>query len=276
MPAIAALLRDACVSGEVSRLDAELLLAHCLGKPRSHLYAWPEQQLDAAIASEFWLLRAQKLGGKPLAYITGEKAFWSLSLALDERVLVPRPETETLVEWALQLALPERARVSDWGTGSGAIALALASERPLWQILATDISTDSLALAAENAARLALVNLEFLHSDWDSALTDRTFELIVSNPPYIAEQDAHLNAAELRHEPRLALVSGVDGLDALRRIVPVAAQRLERAGWLLLEHGCNQAAAVRELLHNAGFSQVCSREDLAGHERISGGQFDAQ
>jgi release factor glutamine methyltransferase len=274
MPEIRELLAAATLSGDSARLEAELLLCHCLQQSRSYLYTWPEKMIDGELCAAYEALLAARRTGTPVAYLTGLREFWSLPLQVDERTLIPRPETETLVEWALKLPLPKNTRVVDLGTGSGAIALALASERPHWQLLATDISDDALAVAGLNARRLGLGNIEFLCSDWEQSLVPGSFQLMVSNPPYIALADPHLGQGDVRFEPAAALRSGVDGLDALRRIIATAPEYLSRGGWLLLEHGYDQAEPVRRLLQSAGFKAVASRPDLAGIDRISGGRWD--
>jgi release factor glutamine methyltransferase len=275
MATVRQLLASADVPGDSGRLDAELLLSHALEQPRSYLYAWPEQEVAARRCDVFTQLLDARRDGQPVAYLLGEREFWSLPLRVSEHTLIPRPETETLVEWALELDLPATARVSDWGTGSGAVALALASERVAWQLLATDISADALAVARDNAHQLKLENVEFLQSDWEAGLAGLSFDLIVSNPPYVAEADPHLQQGDARFEPRSALRSGPDGLDALRCIIAAAPDHLNAGGWLLLEHGFDQAAAVRELLLAAGFSATGCRPDLAGLDRVSGGMFSA-
>ncbi|MDO5289713.1 MAG: peptide chain release factor N(5)-glutamine methyltransferase [Pseudomonadota bacterium] len=261
------------LSRGLPRLEAQMLLLHVLGQPthaRAWLLAHDDRPLPADTAPRLHALAARRLAGEPLAYLTGEKAFHGLTLHVDARVLDPRDDTETLVDWALALLPAEApARVLDLGTGSGAIALALAHQRPQAQVTAVDASADALAVARANAQRLGL-RLHLCQGDWFAPLRGQVFSLIVSNPPYIAEDDAHLPA--LAHEPRAALVSGADGLHDIRRIVADAPAHLAPGGWLLLEHGWDQAAAVRALLHAAGFAQVQSRRDLAGIERCTGGQ----
>jgi release factor glutamine methyltransferase len=273
MPAIRDLLAAASLPGDSGRLEAEILLCHCLQQTRSYLYTWPENLVDGELCATYESLLSARRDGTPVAYLTGSREFWSLQLQVDERTLIPRPETETLVEWALELPLPEDARVADLGTGSGAIALALASERLGWQLLATDISEAALAVASLNARRLGLANIEFRCSDWERSLAPGSFQLIVSNPPYIASADPHLGQGDLRFEPAEALKSGIDGLDAIRCIIAAAPMYLCSGGWLLLEHGYDQAETVRQLLQSTGFSAVATRSDLAGLERISGGSW---
>ena len=259
-------------TGGLPRLEAQMLLLHALGQPpqaRAWLLAHDDDALPADAATRLHALATRRLAGEPMAYLTGEKHFHGLRLRVDARVLDPRDDTETLVDWALAL-LPADAprRVLDLGTGSGAIALAIAHARPQARVTAVDASADALTVARANAGRLGLA-VTLHHGDWLAPVAGEVFDLIVSNPPYIAEGDAHLPA--LAHEPRSALVSGADGLDDLRRIVATAPAHLAPGGWLLLEHGWDQAAAVRALLTDAGFTQVQSRRDLAGIERCSGG-----
>lgn len=270
-PATVAQALAASIALGVDRLDAQLLLLHALGRA-PHDRAWLLAHDTDAMPDAAWSALAAQLSrrraGEPVAYLLGEKEFHGLSLQVDARVLVPRPDTETLVEWALQ-CLEGRAapRVLDLGTGSGAIALALQHARPDAQVDAVDASADALAVAQANAARLGLP-VRFAQADWlDGAGTGYT--VIASNPPYIAAGDPHLPA--LRHEPSSALVSGADGLNDIRRIVQDAPAHLAEGGWLLLEHGHDQAAAVRELLASRGFAEVQSRDDLAGIQRCSGG-----
>jgi release factor glutamine methyltransferase len=257
----------------LDRLDAQLLLLHVLKQPAHHR-AWllthdtdevsPEalQVLDA--------LSAKRLQGEPLAYLTGHKEFYGLDLRVDKRVLVPRPDTETLVDWVLDVLKPmHEASVIDLGTGSGAIALALKATRPELRVSALDFSEDALLVACANAQRLKL-NVQFLQGAWLSGVQGR-FNAIVSNPPYIAAQDEHL--AALTHEPLQALASGDDGLDDIRHIITQAPAHLLSGGWLLLEHGYDQAAQVRDLLNASGFESVQSRRDLSGTERCSGGRW---
>lgn len=256
------------------RLEAESLLVSVLNKSRTHLFAWPEALLTESQQNQWrsWLER--RLAGEPLAYILGRREFWSMEFEVGPEVLIPRPETETLVELALERIAPDsKGSILDLGTGSGAIAAAMASERPLVKVVATDASETALAMARRNFDRLGLGRIETRPGSWCQALRDgETFDLILSNPPYIAEGDPHLGQGSLPQEPELALVSGVDGLDALRAICACAVAHLTVAGWLLFEHGYTQAQAVRSLLTRVGLIQVQSWRDLAGIERISGGQ----
>lgn len=256
------------------RLDAELLLAAALGKPRSYLRTWPERELDADQLGLFRSHLQRRRQGEPVAYILGHQGFWSLDLEVAPHTLIPRPDTELLVETALALLPATPLAALDLGTGTGAIALALASERPGWQVTGVDRVEDAVALAERNRQRLQLDNVRFLHSHWFSALAGQRFGLILSNPPYIRADDRHLDQGDVRFEPSSALVAGADGLDDIRAIIQAAPQYLLAGGWLLLEHGFDQAEAVRELLATAGFSEAHSRRDLGGHERISLGRFD--
>jgi len=264
-------LAAACSALGLERLDAQLLLLHALGRPqndRAWLVAHDSDPLSPDAEMRYINLTRRRAAGTPLAYLTGQREFYGLALQVDARVLDPRPDTETLVDWALEHLGPQGA-VVDLGTGSGAIALALKSQRPGARVEAVDTSPEALGVAQANAQRLAL-DVTFHAGNWLAGLQG-TFDLIVSNPPYIAEDDPHLE--HLGHEPRLALTSGPDGLDAIRAIVKQAPARLQPGGWLLLEHGWDQAAAVRALLAQAGFREVQSRRDLAGIERCSGGQW---
>lgn len=259
--------------GGSPRLDAEVLLAYSLGQTRTWLYANGDVVPPTQVISRFQRLLDRRGAGEPVSHLTGQREFWSLTLDVTADTLIPRPETELLVERALALDLAADASVLDLGTGSGAIACALASERPSWQLVAVDSSSAALAVARANAARLGLSNVVFRASDWYDGLPTRVrFQLIVSNPPYVAVNDPHLARGDLRFEPVGALVSGVDGLDAIRRIVAGAPARLVEGGWLWLEHGADQADAVARLLSLHGFSDTDCRADLAGLPRISGGR----
>ena len=271
-PTLAQALAQAHTLG-LARIDAQLLLLHALGRPdagRAWLLAHDTDALPAAAHAQFIALCQRRAAGEPVAYLTGRKEFYGLPLQVDARVLDPRPDTETLVDWALEVIAPLPApRVADLGTGSGAIALALQSQRANAQVLAVDASEDALAVAQANAERLGLA-VRFQHANWLAGVAGG-FDAIVSNPPYIASADPHL--AALTHEPLQALASGLDGLDDLRAIIAQAPAHLAPGGWLLLEHGHDQAAAVQALLAAQGFTQVQSRNDLAGIARCTGGQW---
>ncbi len=260
------------IAGDTPRLDAELLLAHVSGLSRSAFRAFPEREVDARVAAEFEKLVAKRARGMPIAYLLGHQEFWSLPLEVRTSTLIPRPDTECLVEQALELPLPGDARVVDLGTGTGAIALALASERPGWVVCACDLMEDAVTLARTNARQLNLP-VEVFQSHWFAGLPAATYDLIVSNPPYIATGDHHLDEGDVRFEPATALVSGVDGLDDIRLIVSEAPAWLNEGGWLLLEHGFDQAGAVQALFVNRGFVKVESRKDYGGNDRMTLGQW---
>jgi release factor glutamine methyltransferase len=260
--------------GATPDLDAELLLVHILGTSRARLRSHPEDAASAAQSKRYTELIERRATGEPLAYVIGRRDFWSLRLTVTPAVLVPRPETELLVERALALRDEEFGRVVDLGTGSGAIALTLASERPGWQVAATDVSEEALAIARSNAESLDLKRVQFFQGSWFEPLVGRTFDLIVSNPPYVAEDDPAMHDPALRHEPRGALTPGGDGMASLRAIIAVAPDYLERDGWLLLEHGSDQAAEVTRELVARGLRHVRSHRDLAGHERMTEAQRD--
>ena len=253
-------------------LDAQLLLAHVLAVPRTRLKSHPEDLPDPSCTQHYRGLLARRAAGEPLAYLTGSRDFWSLRLRVTPAVLIPRPETELLVERALALRTAADGRVADLGTGCGAVALALASERPRWHVVATDACADALAIAHANAAALRLSRVEWRHGDWYQPLLDERFDLLVSNPPYVAQDDPALATSSLRHEPPRALTPGLDALSCLRTLVRGAPRHLAPEGWLLLEHGATQGAEVRRELVDAGFRHVRSHRDLAGHERMTEGQ----
>lgn len=262
--------------GEEGAGEVDVLLAHVLGRSRAWLRAHGDEPVDEATRARFRDCLARRRVGMPVAYLTGVREFWSLPLQVTPDVLVPRADTERLVEMALdRLPLDRPSRIADLGTGSGAIALALARERPRCTVLATDYSEPALAVAADNARRLGLDDrVRFLRSDWFAALRhERPFDIVVSNPPYLAAGDRHLREGDLRHEPVRALIAGRDGLDAIRTIVAAAPRHLAPDGWLLLEHGLTQGAAVRALMTAAGLAEVATGRDLEGRERVTAGRF---
>jgi len=235
------------------RVDAEALLLHVLGKPRSWLFAHADDELDMDVQTAYAGLVERRAAGEPVAYLTGRRGFWTLELEVTPATLIPRPETELLVELALdRLRMNASARIADLGTGSGAIALAIACECPHANVVATDASAAALTVAQRNAQRLGIGNVSFAQGDWLAPLHGQEFNVIVSNPPYIESSDPHLAQGDLRFEPASALASGTDGLDAIRHIVEATRNHLSPGGWLLMEHGWNQGAAVRELLAAAG------------------------
>lgn len=259
---------------DTPQLEADILLGFVLKKERSFLYAWPQQALTVGEEQQFNACIARRLQREPVAYITGHKEFWSLTLQVSHDTLVPRPETELLVEKVLSgFTGASSIELADLGTGSGAIALALAAEQPGWKISAIDNQAAALAVAQENAQRLGLANLRFYCGDWCAALPHRAFDVIVSNPPYIAESEWADYAAGLLFEPRGALVSGDDGLAAIRDIVAHAKHYLRPDGFIFLEHGAAQGQAVRDLLIAYGYKNVLSWRDLSGQERVSAAQF---
>lgn len=256
------------------RLEGEILLGHVLDKPRSHLFAWPDKALTEEQVANFQLLAERRLRGEPIAYIIGHREFWSLDLKVTSATLIPRPETELLVEIALE-GIPRNGPMTivDLGTGSGAIAAAIASERSQCRVFATDRSEAALAVARENFRDLGLDRIQTFQGSWLAALPgDIMVELILSNPPYIAMDDHHLSSGDLPFEPREALASGEDGLDDIRAIVEQSRRLLRPGGRLLFEHGYDQGAAARRILTDAGYRQVASWRDLEGRERVSGGR----
>ena len=253
--------------------ESEWLLTHVTGLSSGLLHIHAAQNLTAAQAETLANLTTRRATGEPLAYLLGEQPFWTLDLKVTSSVLIPRPETELLVERALHhIGHDATASVLDLGTGSGAIALAIAKERPQLRVLATDSSLPALEVARSNAALHQLHHVQFLHSNWFDQIPPQTFSVILSNPPYIADNDTHVDPAVRRHEPHSALFSGLDGLNDLRKIINSAAPYLASGGWLALEHGWQQAPAVREMLELAGFTSVASHRDLAGHLRMTEGQ----
>lgn len=268
---VAALLADSCSDPE-GRREAEILLACALGRGRAWLRAHPDCRPTPEETDRFATMWRRRTAGEPVAYIVGRREFWSLDLEVGPAVLIPRPETELLVELALAALPADRpCRVADLGTGSGAVALAIAAGRPRAVVVAVDIAAAAVALARANAERLSLANLSFVVSDWFSALGGERFDLVVSNPPYVAAGDPHLGRGDLRFEPRRALVAGEDGLDALRAIAAAAPDHLQPGGHLLVEHGCDQGAAVRDLMAGRGLTGVGTGRDLAGLERVTYG-----
>jgi release factor glutamine methyltransferase len=256
-----------------ARLEVQYLLQYALQKPRAWLLAHFEQQLTPDQWTTYEKLLQRRLQGEPVAYILGEREFFGLKFKVTPATLIPRPETELLVEQALEkIPLRQKSSVLDLGTGSGAIALSIAHTRPEAEVTAVDASMQALTIAKENAQRLDIHNTRFMHSSWFSGLAGQYFDLVVSNPPYVAESDPHLQQGDLPFEPRSALVSGAEGLDDIRYIVAGVPEHLHSGGWLLLEHGYDQSERVRELLHRAGMAEVYSARDLSGIERVSGGR----
>lgn len=268
---IHSLLHEA--AARIGREDAAPLLLHVLGRDRAWLYAHGTDPVEPAKAAAYRDLVERRAAGEPVAYLTGRRGFWTLDLEVGPDTLIPRPETELLVELALARLDPlEPARVADLGTGTGAVALAIASERPAAAVIATDVAKATLAVAVRNAAANGIGNVWFRRGDWCQALGHDRFDLITSNPPYIAEGDPHLSQGDLRHEPARALASGADGLDAIRVLAASAPAHLVPGGWLLLEHGRDQGAAVRALLSAGGLEEVGTACDLEQRDRVSFGR----
>ncbi|MBI5891979.1 MAG: peptide chain release factor N(5)-glutamine methyltransferase [Nitrosomonadales bacterium] len=260
------------LDASTARIEVQTLLQHVLQVPRAYLLAHPEQVPEAKQQAAYDAILQRRLQGEPIAYLLGEREFFGLNLKVTPATLIPRPDTELLVELALQRVPQNKVcRVLDLGTGSGAIALAIAHSRPGAAVTAIDAAEAALQVARENARRLGIANVVFQRSDWFAALNGQRFDLIVSNPPYVATGDRHLVRGDVRFEPRSALVSGEDGLDDIRRIVSQTESYLEREAWLLLEHGYDQAARVRGIFQQYGFGEIFSAKDIAGIDRVSGG-----
>ncbi|WP_313644060.1 peptide chain release factor N(5)-glutamine methyltransferase [Stenotrophomonas sp.] len=273
---VAELLREAAarLPGDDARHEAEQLLIHVLGVERAWLFAHATDTVDEDSRQRFELLLARRAEGHPLAYLLGRRGFWTLDLQVNTATLIPRPETELLVEQALaRLPADDMVRVADMGTGSGAIALSIASERPLATVMATDLLGPALAVAVKNAQAHGLDNVWFRRGHWYAALGADRFDMIVSNPPYIAAGDPHLAQGDLRFEPPPALASGTDGLDAIREIIAGAHEHLVAGGWLLLEHGWDQGEAIRALLVQAGFDEAQTVQDLEQRDRVTLGRW---
>lgn len=274
MPRIDELLR--AVRPRLEPGEADLLLAHVLGRPRTWLFTHADDEVGEEVAERFHSLVRRREQGEPVAYLTGQRGFWRFDLAVGPATLIPRPETERLVELALErLPGDQPLRVADLGTGSGAIALAIAFERPRASLVATDASEAALDVARANALRLGLANIQFRLGNWYAPVHGERFALIASNPPYIASGDPHLDEGDLRFEPASALASGPDGLDAIREIVAGATAHLQPGGWLMMEHGWDQGPAVRALLTLAGFADVATEPDLEGRDRVTLGRRHA-
>ncbi|TPQ29204.1 peptide chain release factor N(5)-glutamine methyltransferase [Methylomonas koyamae] len=262
-------------SSETAQLDAEVLLCHCLDKPRAFLRAWPERSPDAEQTSKFHRLLEQRRQGVPVAYLTGHREFWSREFLVGPEVLIPRPDTELLVELSLDLLPSDRpCRVIDLGTGSGILAITLAVERPLAHVVGLDINRAALETAQRNAGRLQVANVNFAVSNWFADIAESDFDLVVSNPPYIAADDPHLRQGDVRFEPANALVSAENGLKDIRLIAEQARSRLKPHGQLLLEHGYNQATAVQTILTALGYRHVATHHDLANNPRVTRGVWN--
>lgn len=276
MPTVCELLNSAeqlLSSSDTAQLDSEILLCHVLDKDRAWLRTWPETSVNPEHANHFKTLIESRQAGTPVAYLLGSQGFWSLDLKVTTDTLIPRPETELVIEIALKLSLPPKSAVLDLGTGTGAIALALASERSDWQVVALDSQPQALRVATENTQRTGVTNVQIIHSHWfDQLAQEKQFNLIVSNPPYIEQNDPHLQQGDVRFEPKTALISGADGLNDLQHIISRSGSYLTDKGWLLVEHGYTQGQAVRDLFTEAGFDGVITRRDYNGLERVTLGQ----
>jgi release factor glutamine methyltransferase len=257
------------------QLDCELLLCYVLDVDRTWLRTWPEKEVSKSLEAKFCALLEQRVQGQPIAYLVGSRGFWSIDLQVSEDTLIPRPETELLVELALGLKLPKNSHGLDLGTGTGAVVLALASERLDMNFTAVDSQMGAVSLANKNCQNLGLANVAIFQSDWFNSvqLTDNYFDLIVSNPPYISANDPHLQQGDVRYEPNTALVSGVDGLDDLKKIIARSPCYLKPDGWLLLEHGFDQGPAIVRLMNNAGFQKVVTHKDYNQVDRVTLGQW---
>lgn len=271
MTSIACILKTAQERCEA--FDTELLLAHVLGVDRAYLFTWPERSVDGVDEDAFMALIARRAEGEPVAYLTSQQAFWSLDFYVDAHCLIPRPETELLVEEALKRVQKTKARVADLGTGSGAIAISLAHEQPSWEIYAIEQDKAALSIAQKNALRHDCQQIQFIENNWLSGLKLPLLDLIIANPPYIAADDPYLSPSVRAYEPRAALISAETGLADLKIIIQQAKKALTPGGQLLLEHGFEQAEAVCAMLQAAGYQAIESKEDLAGHPRLSTGQI---
>lgn len=258
--------------GESPGIDSQYLLSHVLGCELSYLVMWPDKQLTEQQQNQFEALLSLRQQGAPVAHLTGTRGFWTLDLNVTENTLIPRPDTELLVEKTLE-RVDTDMKVADLGTGSGAIALAIASERSDIQVYASDYSVQALVVARSNAKKYELQNVSFWQGSWLNAVASQSFDIVVSNPPYIEASDPHLQSGDVRFEPITALASGEDGLDDIRQIIDEACQVLKTAGWLLIEHGYQQADAVAQLFEEAGFSSICTYRDFGGNDRVTEGQL---
>ncbi|NOU52527.1 peptide chain release factor N(5)-glutamine methyltransferase [Pseudoalteromonas sp. JBTF-M23] len=264
------LLKD---TSDSPKLDSEVLLLHVINKPKSYLFAWPDSELSDEQQVEYCKLIKRRQVGEPVAHIIGEREFWSLPLEVNPSTLIPRPDTETLVEYALDLALPEHAEVLDLGTGTGAIALALASEKPQWHITALDFSVDAVALAKRNQLKLGFENVHIEQSNWYSAVGDCKFDLIVSNPPYIEQDDQHLSQGDVRFEPLSALVADDAGMADIKVIISQGRKHLNQGGYVLIEHGYQQATKLQQYFAQMSYSNILTIKDMAGCDRVTLAQW---
>jgi release factor glutamine methyltransferase len=270
------LAKEIALVSDSARLDIELLLTHLLQKSRTWLFTWPDYRLTEKQTEDFLKMLERRKKGEPIAHITGQREFWSLPLQVNPSTLIPRPDTEVLVETALQIfatdSPDQKRKCLDLGTGTGAIVLALASEKKFWDFVAVDFSEDAVALAISNQQHLAFNHVTIFQSNWFEKIPAQTFDLIVSNPPYIDPQDSHLTQGDLQFEPRSALVADEKGLADIKHIIAEAKKYLSSNGFLLLEHGYDQAAAVRELLDQNGYTNIETKKDFGGNDRVTFGQ----
>jgi len=263
-------------SSPSATLDAQVLLSHVLHCNSAHLIAWPEKELTDEQQEKYYLLVEQRQQGLPIAHLTGQREFWSLNFTVDNSTLIPRPETETLVEFILtHFDHRKNLKLLDMGTGTGAIAIAVAKENPGWQIVASDIAPQALQLAQQNSHSLQAENISFILSDWFNNIVDKDFDIIVSNPPYIASDDPHLLQGDVRFEPKTALISGTRGMDDIEHLCSQAKDHLTKNGWLIMEHGYNQKQQVADCLAKNGFAEITQQQDLSGHFRMSAGKYIA-
>lgn len=264
-------------SSPTADLDAQVLLCHVLQCNSAHLIAWPEKELDTAQQRHFLQLIKKRSQGHPVSHLTGQREFWSLDFLVDDSTLIPRPETETLIEYVLEKFSSQTSlKLLDMGTGTGAIAIVLATENPGWQVHACDISPQAVKLAERNRDKHQLANLQILQSDWFSNIDDTDYDIIISNPPYIPEGDPHLKQGDVRFEPASALVSGNDGMYDIEHLCSHAKQQLKDSGWLIVEHGYDQAKQVADCFTKNGYSEITQRQDLSGHTRMTAGRNDSQ
>ena len=278
MPSIAQALKQAsqklAETSDSAHLDTEVLLCHVLNCAATHLIAWPEKTLNETQAKLFNQFIEQRHSGTPVAHLTGTKEFWSLDFKVTPATLIPRPDTETLVEFVLnKFSDKKNLRLIDLGTGSGAIAIAIASEKPDWEIIATDISVEALAIAGENARLHKIKNIQFIESNWFERLEQQRFDLIISNPPYIAEHDKHLSQGDVRFEPLSALTSGETGMDDIKHITAQSKRHLNPNGWLAFEHGYDQKQTVSNCFNHYAFQEITQLTDLSGQARVSAGKY---
>ena len=265
--------RQLADSSPSAMLDSQVLLTYVLQCNTAHLAAWPEKTLGDAQLADFLQLLKQRQQGVPVAHLTGSREFWSLEFSVDDSTLIPRPETETLVEFILeQFDDVDRLKLLDMGTGTGAIAISIAKQKPDWQIIASDISEQALALAINNSSDNQTTNVTFVHSNWFDAIAQDDFDIIVSNPPYIASDDPHLSQGDVRFEPQSALSSGETGMDDIEHICSQAKHHLLKNGWLIVEHGYNQKRQVSDYFIRNGFKEIEQRQDLSGHTRMTAGK----